>query len=372
MRKTWEYLPPEDYGRERIERYPDPAYFLPVSLDTKIFVHSDTGSAISWIVRSDAENQVAKPENATGSPLSRAAELRFELVRKVTAHVDVDGDHKTAIPGLNLYRKSEPTACASATYEPKLIVFLQGEKRINLGRTIYVCDGTTFLLTSIDLPVVSQVTSATPEKPILGLLLQFEMNEVRRILNEEEFPFPEEPSGARGMAVGITSIELLDACSRLLDLLDAPRDIPFLGKLIQREIIYRLLRSPQGQHLRAIATLGEQSHRTAKAVTWLRTNYAKPLRVEALAAMAQMGVSTLHHHFRYLTAMSPLQYQKQLRLHVARERMINEGLDAASAAFEVGYESASQFNREYSRFFGQPPMRDVKSRRIASIATARL
>jgi transcriptional regulator GlxA family with amidase domain len=167
------------------------------------------------------------------------------------------------------------------------------------------------------------------------------------------------------MTVGESFIELLDACSRLVNLLDSPRDIPFLSGLIQREILFRLLRSPQGKHLRAIATLGEQSHRTAKAVTWLRTNFEKPLRVEELAAMAQMGVSTFHHHFRALTAMSPLQYQKQLRLHVARERMLADDLDAASAAFEVGYESASQFNREYSRFFGQPPIRDIKTHRIA-------
>jgi AraC-like DNA-binding protein len=164
-------------------------------------------------------------------------------------------------------------------------------------------------------------------------------------------------------------VELLSACTRLVDLLDTPQDIPFLSSLIQREIVFRLLRSPQGKHLRAIATLGEQSHRTSKAVEWLRMNYAKPLRVEQLATMARMGVSTLHHQFRSLTAMSPLQYQKQLRLHVARERMLNDGLDAASAAFEVGYESASQFNREYGRFFGQPPMRDIRARRLAITAT---
>jgi AraC-like DNA-binding protein len=151
-----------------------------------------------------------------------------------------------------------------------------------------------------------------------------------------------------------------------MDLLDAPKDIPFLGSLIQREIIYRLLRSPQGKHLRAIATLGEPSHRTAKAVEWLRANYAKRLRVEELATMARMGVSTLHRQFRSLTTMSPLQFQKQLRLHVARERMLHDGMDAASAAFEVGYESASQFNREYSRFFGQPPMRDIRNLRAAA------
>ena len=199
---------------------------------------------------------------------------------------------------------------------------------------------------------------------MLGLMLKLEMPAVREILSQQEFHLREESADARGMAVGVTSLELLDACSRLVDLLDTPQDIPFLSSLIQREIVFRLLRSPQGKHLRAIATLGEQSHRTAKAVEWLRTNYAKPLRVEELATMARMGVSTLHHQFRSLTAMSPLQYQKQLRLHVARERMLNEGLDAASAAFEVGYESASQFNREYSRFFGQPPMRDVKARRV--------
>jgi len=300
---------------------------------------------------------------------SRADEMRTELAHRIAVRADVEGDKLTDIPGLRLYRRSEPTACASATYEPSLVIFVQGQKRINLGRTTYICNERTFLLTSVDLPVVSQVINATPEKPMLGLLLRLEMLEVRRILTEEEFSFSEEPSGARGMAVGITSIELLSACSRLIDLLDTPQDIPFLSCLIQREIIYRLLRSPQGKHLRAIATLGEQSHRTAKVVTWLRMNYSKPLRVEELASIAQMGVSTLHHHFRSLTAMSPLQYQKQLRLHVARERMLNGSLDAASAAFEVGYESASQFNREYSRFFGQPPMRDIKARRLALATT---
>jgi len=160
----------------------------------------------------------------------------------------------------------------------------------------------------------------------------------------------------------VSSTELLDACCRLVDLLDAPGDIGFMSGLLQREIVYRLLKSPQGRHLRAIATLGEQGQRLSKTVEWLRQNYAKPLRVEELAEMARMGVSTLHHQFRSLTAMSPLQYQKQLRLHVARERMLNDGMDAASAAFEVGYESASQFSREYRRFFGMPPMRDVKER----------
>jgi AraC-like DNA-binding protein len=291
--------------------------------------------------------------------------MRTELARKIADRAVAEDDTLTEIPGLRLYRRSLPTACTSAAYEPSLVVFVQGQKRINVGKTIYICDGSNFLLTSIDLPVVSQVVAATKKEPLLGLILKLEMPAVREILSQQEFDLREEPADARGMAVGITSIELLDACCRLLNLLDAAQDIPILGGLIQREIIYRLLRSPQGKHLRAIATLGEQGHRTSKAVEWLRMNYAKPLRVEELAAMARMGVSTLHHQFRSLTAMSPLQYQKQLRLHVARERMLNEGLDAASAAFEVGYESASQFSREYRRFFGQPPMRDIKTHRRA-------
>jgi AraC-like DNA-binding protein len=295
-------------------------------------------------------------------------EMRRALAGKIAHRAVAEGDTPTEIEGLRLYRRSEPSACASAAYEPSLVVFVQGQKRINVGKTTHICDGSNFLLTSVDLPVVSQVIAATEKEPILGLLLKLEMPAVREILSQQEFHLREESADARAMAVGVSSIELLDACSRLVDLLDTPQDIPFLGSLIQREIVFRLLRSPQGKHLRAIATLGEQSHRTAKAVEWLRTNYAKPLRVEQLATMARMGVSTLHHQFRSMTAMSPLQYQKQLRLHVARERMLNEGLDAASAAFEVGYESASQFSREYSRFFGQPPIRDIKSRRNPATA----
>jgi len=224
-------------------------------------------------------------------------------------------------------------------------------------------------LTSVDVPVVSQIVAASEHVPLLSLRLALEMHVVREIISQEEFPALASPSQGRGIAVGQTTVELLSACSRLIDLLDAPDDISFLSDLIQREIVYRLLQGPQGERLRAIATLGDQSHRTAKAIAWLRINYAKPLRVEELAEVARMGMSTLHHHFRALTAMSPLQYQKRLRLVAARERMLIEGVDAASAAFEVGYESPSQFNREYKRFFGQPPMRDVKARRFTESAT---
>jgi AraC-like DNA-binding protein len=193
--------------------------------------------------------------------------------------------------------------------------------------------------------------------------LKLEMPVIRELLSREEIQVAEAPSDSPAMATGEATVEFLSACCRLLDLLDTPQDIPFLSGLIQREIIYRILRGPEGTRLRAIATLGDQSHRTAKAIAWIRANYAKSLRVEDLAQITGMGLSTLHHHFRALTAMSPLQYQKQLRLQAARGRMLVDGLDAASAAFEVGYESASQFNREYSRLFGQPPMRDIRTLR---------
>jgi AraC-like DNA-binding protein len=313
--------------------------------------------------------KAAKHNTSSNDP--NLIRMRADLARNIAQRALGEGDVSTAISGLRLYRRSVPTACASATYQPSLIVFVQGQKQITLGRTTYLCDASNFLLTSIDLPVVSQVVAATVKTPMLGLILNLEMPAVREILSQQEFHLHEQSGDAKGMAVGVTSVELLDACIRLVDLLDSPNDIPFLGSLLQREIIFRLLRSPQGKHLRAIATLGEQSHRTSKTVEWLRLNYAKPLRIEELASMARMGVSTLHHQFRSLTAMSPLQYQKHLRLHVARERMLHEGLDAASAAFEVGYESASQFNREYSRFFGQPPMRDIKARRATGAAAVR-
>jgi AraC-like DNA-binding protein len=240
-------------------------------------------------------------------------------------------------------------------------VVAQGSKRVNLGRASFTYDESRFLLTAVDLPIVSWVAEATEEIPCLVLSLKLDMSMVRELLALEEIHVEEAAPDSPAMSTGETTPEFLNACCRLLDLLDSPEDIPFLSGLIQREIIYRILRGPEGARLRAVATLGDQSHRTAKAVAWITANYAKPLHIEELAQIASMGVSTLHHHFRMLTAMSPLQYQKQLRLQSARSLMLNNGLDAASAAFEVGYESATQFNREYSRFFGQPPMRDVRA-----------
>jgi len=297
------------------------------------------------------------------TPLAnRAHELRTELARKIAFFIGPSERLITSIPGLLLSRRTAPTAPVSATYEPSLAVVAQGRKRATLGGTTFIFDESRYLLTSLDLPVVCNVIEASEQVPYLCFVLQLEMPVVRELLSREEIQTAA-PSDRPAMATGKTTAELLDACCRLIDLLNTPQDIPFLSGLIQREIIYRILRGPEGARLRAIATLGDQSHRTAKAIAWIRANYANPLRVEDLAQIAGMGLSTLHHHFRALTAMSPLQYQKQLRLQAARGRMLMDGLDAASAAFEVGYESASQFNREYSRLFGQPPMRDIHTLR---------
>jgi AraC-like DNA-binding protein len=247
-----------------------------------------------------------------------------------------------------------------------LLVVAQGKKRVDLGKASYSFGETTFLLTSLELPVVSQVLVASKESPYLAFFLKLDIPTVRDILHTGEVDVPETPAGTSGMAIGVSTVELIDSCSRLVNLLSAPKDVPFMGKLLRREIPFRLLQSSQGARLRSIATPGNQDNRSAKVVDWLRRNYAKPLNIDALADLAGMGRSTLHHHFRALTAMSPLQFQKQLRLHAARQRMLTNEVDATSAAFEVGYESASQFNREYRRFFGNPPVRDVQTLRMTS------
>jgi AraC-like DNA-binding protein len=307
--------------------------------------------------------EMAKRTQAAADPKATVTQMRTSLANRIAGHAQSAGEHPTAISGLILFRRTAPSPCYRATYEPSLTIFVQGRKLINLGGTEYLCDASSFLLSSIDVPVQSQIIEASEEEPLLSMFLRLDMPMVQEVLSREDLPEPEPASQRRGLAVGETTTGLLGACIRLIELLDTPGDIPFLSPLIQREIIYRILRTPQGERLRAIATRGDLSNRTAGAIAWLRANYTKPLHLEELAGVARMGVSTLHHQFRALTGMSPLQYQKQLRLQAARQRMLSDGIDATSAAYEVGYESASQFSREYSRFFGQPPMRDVKALR---------
>ncbi len=258
------------------------------------------------------------PKPAQKIAKSSAEEARTELVSRITAHAPSAGEHSTAINGLVLFRRTQATACYRAAVEPSLTVFVQGKKRMTLGETEYLCGPSSFFLSSIDVPVESQIVEASEEVPLLSMLLRLDMSIVREILNREELPEAETSSQRRGVAIGQAPAGLLNACSRLMELLDTPEDIPFLSHLIQREIIYRILKTPQGVRLRNIATAGDLGNRTARAITWLRDNYVKRLHMEELAGVARMGVSTLHHQFRALTAMSPLQYQKQLRLPQAQ------------------------------------------------------
>jgi len=316
---------------------------------------------------------VLKHRKSGDANASRLSHLLTELAKKISNSLGDSAERATEVPGLILYRRTAPTVPNPSTYEPSLLVIAQGRIRVEIGKASYVFGQSRFLLTSLGLPAVSQVITASEKAPYLAFFLELDISTVRDILNTEEVHIPEATSGACGMASGETTVELVNSCSRMMDLLDVPRDISFFGKLIQREIIYRLLQGSQGARLRAIATFETKCHRTAKAVAWLRSNYEKPLRVEHLATIAGMSRSTLHQHFRALTAMSPLQFQKQLRLHAARQRMLTGAQDAASAAFEVGYESPSQFNREYRRFFGRPPIRDIKALRggkVVAIAAA--
>ncbi len=292
-------------------------------------------------------------------------DLQAELAGKVASFVGATENRVTDIPGLTLYRHTTPTPPVPVTYEPSVALVVQGRKQVELGPNTFLYDRSKYLLTSLDLPVVSQVVEASPETPYLCVRLKLEVPAVREILSREDFASPLPNSDSPAMSTVSTSPELLSAFGRLLDLLKFPEDIPFISPLIKREVMYRILRGAAGQRLRAIATTGDQSYRTAKVIAWIRSNYTKTIRVEDLAQIAGMSMSALHHHFRVLTSMSPLQYQKQLRLQAARQRMLVEGVDAASAAFSVGYESPSQFNREYSRAFGQPPMRDVRNLRTS-------
>jgi AraC-like DNA-binding protein len=314
-------------------------------------------------------NPIRNSKTSSPPAIDRAGALRFELARKIAYLMGSSEIRTGEIPGVSLHRRTAPTGLCPATYEPGVFVIPQGKKEVQLGPNTFIYDASRFLLTSLDLPIVSRVVEATEEVPCLALALKLDVSTVRELLSREEIHVPAGPSDALAMGTGETTPEFLSACCRLVDLLESPQDIPFLSDLIQREIIYRILQGAEGARLRAIATLGDHSQRTAKAIAWIKANYARPLRVEDLAPIAGMSVSTFHHHFRVLTAMSPVQYQKQLRLQAARGRMLMDGLDAASAAFEVGYESASQFNREYSRLFGQPPMRDIKTLRDGKVLT---
>jgi len=292
---------------------------------------------------------------------------REALGKSIARWTDKSDRLETAIPGLALWRRDEPTEPASGMYEPSICLVAQGAKRVVLGDDTYVYDAHHYLITSVDLPTVWQIIEASREEPCLGLVLKLDQREISQLMVDSNLPPPRAQQSSRGMAIGEVTLPLLTAFQRLIDLLAEPKDIPILAPIIQREIIYRLLVGDQGARLRQIASAGSQSHQIARAIDWLKDNFTRPLRIDDLAAQAHMSTSTFHHHFRALTAMSPLQYQKWLRLNEARRLMLTERTDAATTAFQVGYESPSQFSREYSRLFGASPLRDITSlRQIAN------
>jgi AraC-like DNA-binding protein len=281
------------------------------------------------------------------------------LGRSIARWTGKGDQHTTAIPGLSLYRRDEPSQPTSIMFEPRICLSAQGAKRVLLGDDTYVYDPQHFLITSVDLPTVVQIIKASREKPYLGLILKLDKREISQLMVDSHLPPPRPQRSSRGMATGEVTLPLVTAFQRLIDLLDEPKDIPILAAIIQREIFYRLLVGDQGTRLRQMASVGSQSQQIARAIDWLKGNFTRPLRIDDLATQVNMSTSTFHHHFREVTAMSPLQYQKWLRLNEARRLMLAENRDATTTAFQVGYESPSQFSREYSRLFGAPPLRDI-------------
>jgi len=288
---------------------------------------------------------------------------RDELADIIRRHCRSDGMLETAISGLRLFRGSTCAAPSCAIMASVFAMMAQGAKRILVGDDAYDYDARHYLISSVDLPMYSRLTHATPTQPYLGLALNIDplkIGELATALPRNRAP----ETVDRGIAVGLLSAEIQNAALRLARLLDTPADIPVLAPIIERELLYRILTGPLGGRLRQAVVSGSHSHQIVRAIDWLKTNLDQPASIDQLASLATMSKSSLHHHFKALTAMTPLQYQKQLRLHEARRLMLVGEHDAASAAHRVGYESPSQFSREYRRMFGTPPARDVAQLRL--------
>jgi AraC-like DNA-binding protein len=276
------------------------------------------------------------------------------------------GDFTTAIPWLNLHRRNAATEPLPCIYEFGLGVIAQGEKLVMLGEEVFYYGAGKTMLATIDLPVVSNVTMATPSAPFLGLMLAIDPRVIVQLAAEMEVERQPKESSYRALSVGDLEPMVLDALIRLVRLLDEPKLMSLVAPLIQREIVVRLLAGPYGPRLHHLVAAGSPSQQIAKAVAWLKQNFSKAMNPDKLAANAHMSPSTFRHHFRAVTGMSPLQYQKQLRLQEARQLMLTQNFDAGSAGVRVGYESASQFSREYARLFGAPPLRDIQRMRLTA------
>jgi AraC-like DNA-binding protein len=285
-----------------------------------------------------------------------------DLAALIAQHTDREGMVATAIPRLSLVRLSRETEPAPGVQQPSLCIIAQGTKQVLLADEVFEYGPARHLIASADLPITGQVIEATAEKPYLSLRLDLDLTALSAMMMEvlPQTPIlPLSKSCGKALCLGRSDPQLLDAAVRLVRLLDTPEDIPFLAPLAERELLYRLMRGDQGEKLRRMLMPESRLSQVNRAIAWIRLNFDKPFSVERVAEEARMSTSSLHEHFREVTAMSPLQYQKQLRLQEARRLILSEALDAASAAHRVGYDSPSQFSREYRRLFGAPPIQDI-------------
>lgn len=282
------------------------------------------------------------------------------LAEAVGRFAQIDGDHATALQDLTLHRRSAPTQPLHCVYNLSLVFLPQGAKRILLGRSAFDFQAGQSMLTTLDVPVISHVTRATLRKPFLAMLLALDAYLIAQTAAEMELPRPPREQCYRPISIERVDADLADCLLRLILLLDEPDLAPHLAPLVRKEIVVRLLSGPHGPHLRHRVSAGSPGERIAKAVTWLKMNFARSFPMDQLAARAHMSLSTFRQHFRSITGTSPLQFQKQLRLQEARHLMLDRNLDAGQASRQVGYESESQFSREYRRLFGAPPKQDVR------------
>ncbi|MDO3410322.1 AraC family transcriptional regulator [Saccharibacillus sp. CPCC 101409] len=292
-----------------------------------------------------------------------------ELAGLIARYSKKDGTYQTEFPALSLIRSSEQTSPLYTVYEPSICLVAQGRKLVLLADEAYRYGPGEYFAVSVDLPISGQVIEVSPERPYLAVRLQIDPQQILELMRESRRGAAARAPAERGLYVSSAAGEMLDAFARLLRLLETPEDLPVLAPMAAREILYRALQSAQGAALRQMAPGAGRAASIAEVIRRIRETYTEPLRIGDLAAEAGMSPSSLHRHFRDVTAMSPLQFQKQIRLQEARRMLLSEPVQAAEAAFRVGYESPSQFNREYARLFGLPPIGDV--RRLKSLPQGR-
>ncbi|MBD2076881.1 AraC family transcriptional regulator [Phormidium sp. FACHB-592] len=290
-----------------------------------------------------------------------------KLAELVTRHTDGRGNgiHSTAIAQLELMRESAAPTELCTVYEPTLCIIVQGKKETLLGKETYYYGTAQYIVVTVDLPLSGNIIEATPEQPYLCFKLSLDATQLWDIIDQIQRHPDQKESSVRGLFVSEANAPLIECATRLTRLLDTPEDIPFLAPMMIREIYYRLLMGGQSEAVWQIATSGSQMQRIAEVINQIKAEFTKSLNMDDLAKQASMSSASFHRHFKAVTSMSPLQYQKQLRLLEARRLMLAEDVDATRAAYQVGYESPSQFSREYSRMFGAPPKKDVERLRVA-------